>query len=82
MSSLSHEDSLSETHEIDAKVIDDAVSISVLKPIYGKTFRDDAINVFVTYIRGLLRQAELVDLVWDRYFAESLKNCTREKRRT
>ena len=82
MSSLSPEDSLSETHEIDAKVIGDLVFISILKPTYGKTFRDYAINVFATYIRCLLRQTELVDFVWDRYFAESLKNCTREKRRT
>ena len=82
MSSLSPEDSLSEKHEIDAKVIGDLVSISILKPTYGKTFRDYAINVFATYIRSLLRQTELVDLLWDRYFAESLKNCTREKRRT
>ena len=52
----------------------------MLKPRYGKTFRDYAINTFVPYVSSLLRQVERADLVWDRYFAEYLQNCTRGKR--
>ena len=57
---------LSEALEIDAKVIDGAAIINMLKPTYGKTFRDYAINKFVPYISSLFRQVERVDLVWDR----------------
>ena len=77
---LSHDDSLSEAPEIDAKVRDGAVIIKTLKSTYGKTFRDFFINTFVPYISSLLRQVKRVGLVWDRYFAESLTNCSREKR--
>ena len=79
-SRLSHDCSLSEAPEIDAKVTDGAAVINILKPTYGKTFRDYAINTFVRYISSLLRQVERVDLVWDGYFVESLKDCSRENR--
>ena len=72
--------SLSEVPEIYAKVIDGTAIINMLKPRYGKTFRDYAINTFVPYVSSLLRQVERADLVWDRYFAEYLQNCTRGKR--
>ena len=38
------------------------------------------INTFVPHISSLLRQVERMNLIWDKYFAESLKNCTREIR--
>ena len=53
----------------------------MLKPTYGKTFRDYAINTFAPCISSLLRQVERIDIVWDRLFAESSKKHTREKRR-
>ena len=56
------------------------LSYTCSSPTHGKKFRDHAINTFVWYISSLLRQVERVDLVWDRYFAESLKNYTKEKR--
>ena len=52
----------------------------MLKSAYGKTFRGFATKTFVICISSLLRQVERVDKVWDRYFEESLKNSTREKR--
>ena len=67
-----------EAPKIDGKVIDGAAIIDMLKLTYGKAFRGYAINTFVSYISSLLRQVKRVDLVGDRYFAESLKNCTRE----
>ena len=72
---------LSEAPDIDAKVIDGASTIKMLKPTYSKTSRDYVINTFVSYISSLLRQVERMDLVRNRYFAEGLKKCTREKRR-
>ena len=72
---------LSEAPEIDAKVIDGASTIKMLKPTYSKTSRDYVINTSVSYISSLLRQVERMDLVQNRYFAEGLKKCTREKRR-
>ena len=44
-----------------------------------KTFLHYAINTFVPYVSSILTQVEQVVLVWDRYFAESVKNWTREK---
>ena len=52
---LSHDDSLSEAPEIDAKVTDGAGITNMLRPTYGKTFRDYVINTFVPYISSLLR---------------------------
>ena len=52
----------------------------MLEPNTCKTFCDHAINTFVLYIFSLLRQVQSVDLVWDRCFAETLKNYTRDKR--
>ena len=52
----------------------------MLKPTFCQTIYDYVINTFVPYISSLLRQVKRVNLVCDRYFAESLTNCTREKR--
>ena len=49
---------LSEAPEADAKVIDPAVIIDMLRPTYRNTFRDYAIKTFVQYISSLLRQVE------------------------
>ena len=62
--------------------MDGAAIINMLKPTYGKTFRDYPINTIAPYIPNLLRQVERMDLVCDRYFAENWKNYTREKHGT
>ena len=77
LSCLPHDDSLSEALEIDAKVIDVAAIINMLKPTYSKTFRDNFIYTIVPYISSLLRQVERLGLVWDTL--QRLKNCSREK---
>ena len=79
---LSHKDSLSKAPEMDAKVIDSAAIINIVKLTFGKTFRDNVINTFVPYISSLLSLIKRVDLVWERYFAETLNNCAREKMRS
>ena len=67
---------------MDAKVINSAAIINMVKLTFGKTFCDNAINTFVPYISSLLSLVKRVDLVWERYFAETLNNCAREKMRS
>ena len=52
----------------------------MLKPTMGRSFQDYAIHTFVPYICNLLREVQRIDIVWDRYFENSLKNCTRNNR--
>ena len=65
---------------VDAKIIDGAAIINMLRPSTGKTFQD--YNTFIPFIAHLLKNVKRLDLVWDRYFDDSLKICTRDKRGT
>ena len=47
-----------------------------------QTFQDYAKNTFIPFIAHLLKNVKRLDLVWDRYFDDSLKICTRDKRGT
>ena len=66
--------------DVDAIVIDGAVIIHMLKPGSCRTFEDYAQNVFKPYITSKLSKVNRLDVIWDRYFANSLKQSTREKR--
>ena len=44
-----------------------------------KTFYDYAMNIVLLSIRNELRTANRIDIVWDRYIPNSLKEATREK---
>ena len=55
--------SLSESPEIDAKVIDGAAIINMFKPTYGRAFHDYAINIFVPYISCLFRYIKQVEMI-------------------
>ena len=66
--------------EVDVKVFDGAVLVHMLRPSGCKTFKDYNDKVFQTYIEGQLRDVQRVDVVWDRYLPESLKQSTRDKR--
>ncbi|EDO30603.1 predicted protein [Nematostella vectensis] len=66
--------------EVDCKVCDGAVIVHCL-PVTGvMTFDDYAENVFLPYIRNL--RSRRVDIVWDSYIPNCLKEATREKRGT
>ena len=65
--------------DTDATILDGAAVVNFLKPLAAKTFDDYAQNVFVPYIKGQLQSASRVDIVWDRYFENSLKSQTRSK---
>ena len=52
----------------------------MLIPTTGKTFGDYAIRTFVPYIKNISANENRVDIVWDRYFEDSLKSFTRGQR--
>ena len=54
-------------------------SLPLLKPEAAKNFADYATNIFIPYVDSQLRNVSRVDLVWDVYIEDSLKNATREK---
>ena len=64
------------------KVFDGAVIIHCL-PVIGTSIFDGYANeVFIPYLEKQLKTAKRLDLVWDTYIPDSLKESTREKRGT
>ena len=61
-------------------VIDGAVIVQMLKPAAVKSFNEYAQQVFVPYMMSKFQEATRLDLVWDRYSADSLKGVVRAKR--
>ena len=64
----------------DCKVRDGAVIVHCLPTAGVRTFNDYAEEVFVPYLRMQLRSCTRLDVVWDTYLPESLKDCTQTKR--
>ena len=62
-------------------IIDGASAVNMLKPGPGpaKTFLDFA-NQHLPYIKSHLQHSNSVDIIWDRYFPDSLKTETRLRR--
>jgi len=54
-------------------VLDGAVIAQMLKPATVKSFNEYAQQVFVPYILSMFQQVTRLDLVWNRYSADSLK---------
>jgi len=52
----------------------------MLKPRGSRTFQDYAQQIFIPYLLSQLESVDRVDIVWDRYLQESLKQSTREHR--
>lgn len=67
---------------VDAIIIDGAVLVNMIKPVSQKTFKQYATESFLPYIIGQLRQAQRVDVIWDEYIENSLKETTRCNRGT
>lgn len=61
-------------------ILDGAAIVQMLKPGAAKNFDKYAEDVFIPYIDTKLRTATRLDLVWDRYIADSLKGTARAKR--
>ncbi len=64
--------------EFDCKVLDGAVIVHCLPVTGATTFDDYASNVFLPYIHS--QRSRRVDIIWDSYILDSLKEATQEKR--
>ncbi len=64
----------------DCKILDGAVIVHCLSTAGVVTFDDYAEEVFIPYLRMQLRSTTRLDVVWDTYLPDSLKECTRAKR--
>ena len=66
----------------DAKVFDGAAIVHMLPTKQATTFVEYGIKVFVPWTQQQLQNCNRIDVVWDRYVPQSLKESTREKRGT
>ena len=66
--------------KVDAVILDGAAVVHFLKPGASVTFADYSNDVFCPYISSQLQEVSRVDIVWDRYFGDSLKAASRAKR--
>ena len=66
--------------QFDCKILDGAVTVHSLPTSAVTTFDDYADKIFIPYMKTLLQTASRIDVVWDRYVQDSLKESTREKR--
>ena len=62
------------------RVIDGAAVVHCLPTASMSTFSDYADNVFIPYLDRQLQNCDRIDVVWDSYVPDSLKESTREKR--
>lgn len=69
------------TH-FDCKILDGAVIVHCLPTAGVVTFDDYADTIFIPHLVNQLQNSERVDVVWDKYVADSLKESTRYKRGT
>ena len=70
-----------EKPSVDVLLLDGAAIVNMLKPTGAcKTFAEYSQFVFIPYVTRELESVKRVDVVWDRYLSNSLKDCTRRKR--
>ena len=69
-------------HNFDCIIIDGAAIVHMLIPNDPaiKTFQEYAQRVIIPYINFQFQACHRIDLVFDQYFSDSLKNAVREKR--
>jgi len=65
--------------DVDCKVVDGPAVVQFLVPGTCGTFEDYAKEVFLPYVVKKLDTVSRIDIVWDVYKSDSLKNATREK---
>ena len=66
---------------IDAKVLDRAAIMHMVRPGACRTFEEYSQHMFLPYITSQLETVSRVYIVWDRYLTSSLKQSTRDHRR-
>ena len=64
----------------DCKIFDGAAVVHALPSTTVSTFDSHAENVFIPFSLNHLQSSKRVDIVWDVYKANSIKDSTREKR--
>ena len=71
----------SDIEEADAKLIDGAHMVHLLRPDASiESFHDYADKTVIPYIERQLANTKRVDVIWDRYLPNSLKATTRQRR--
>ena len=63
----------------DCIVLDGAVIVHILPTAEARTFSEYADKVFIPYLSKQLEHTTRIDIVWDTYQSDSLKESTREK---
>ena len=66
--------------DFDCKIFDGAALTHMLKPNAAKSSQEYADEVFVKFIQQQLQSLKRIDIIWDRYLANSIKGSAREKR--
>ena len=64
----------------DCIVLDGAAIVHSLLPAGAKIFIEYADNIFIPYLTKQLSVTARLDIVWDSYIPDSLKESTRDKR--
>ncbi len=64
------------------KILDGPAIVQMLPPGKCKTFQEYAQTVFIPYVQSSLENIKRLDIVWDVYKANSLKQSVRESRGT
>ena len=62
------------------KIFDGAAVVHSLPTSNAATFGDYGDNVFLPWTKQQLQDCDRIDIVWDTYKADSIKEATREKR--
>ena len=65
---------------VDVKVLDGATVMHFLSTTGITTFNDYASSVFIPHILSNLESSKQVDVVWDTYITNSIKESVRERR--
>ena len=64
------------------RILDGAVLVHSLPTVTASTFNEYADNIFIPHLLQQLQSSQRLDVVWDAYVPNSLKNSTRQKRGT
>ena len=65
---------------VNAEILDGSALGHMLMPHKCKTFDDYAEKVFIPQMLEKLESVDRLDIIWDRYLPQSLKQATRQKR--
>ena len=77
---LTFEDDAEPPSRYDCKVIDGAAIIHALRPNAVKTFNEYADQQFIPYLQRQLQFCRRIDVVFDTYIQDSVKESARQKR--